>query len=93
MKATAHMARRQLEAVMTRQPNYIGQQSYSWYIHCKGLVSFSFRPLTPITYEQVCNETLDSLSEYFEEIVEEAAHLKSADVSYSVSSCGALLYE
>lgn len=40
-------------------------------------------PLTPLTYEQVCDETLDSLSEYFEEIIEEAAQLKSADVSYS----------
>ncbi|GFG40499.1 hypothetical protein Cfor_06511 [Coptotermes formosanus] len=40
-------------------------------------------PLTHVTYEQVCNETLESLSEYFEEIVEEAAHLKAADVSYS----------
>lgn len=40
-------------------------------------------PLTPLTYEQACNDTLDSLSEYFEEVVEEASHLKSADVSYS----------
>jgi len=44
-------------------------------------------------YEQVCNETLDSLSEYFEEIIEEAPQLKSADVSYSVSNCGASIYE
>lgn len=35
-------------------------------------------------YEKVCEETLDSLSEYFEEIVEIASHLKSADVSYGV---------
>jgi len=41
----------------------------------------------------VCNETLDSLSDYFEEIIEEAAQLKSADVSYSVSNCGASRYE
>jgi hypothetical protein len=40
----------------------------------------------------VCNETLESLSEYFEEIVEEAAHLKAADVSYSVSNFGASFY-
>ncbi|KAJ4429654.1 hypothetical protein ANN_21855 [Periplaneta americana] len=40
-------------------------------------------PLTPLTYEQVCNETLDSLSEYFEELVESAPHLKAADVSCS----------
>jgi len=41
----------------------------------------------------VCNETLDSLSEYFEEIIEGAAQLKSADVSCSVSNCDASLYE
>lgn len=35
-------------------------------------------------YEKVCEETLDSLSEYFEELVEVASHLKSADVSYGV---------
>lgn len=84
------MARMQLEAVMPRQPHYLGQ---SWYSHCKKLVSFSCRPLTPLKYEQVCNETLDSLSDYFEEIIEEAAQLKSADVSYSVSNCGASRYE
>jgi hypothetical protein len=78
---------------MPRQPHYLARQSYSLYSHCKDLVSFSCRPLTPVTYEQVCNETLDSLSEYFEEIIEEAAQLKSADVSYSVSNCGASLYD
>lgn len=35
-------------------------------------------------YEKVCEETLESLTEYFEEIVEGAAHLKLADVSYGV---------
>jgi hypothetical protein len=36
------------------------------------------------TFEKVCEETLESLTEYFEEIVEEAYNLKSGDVSYSV---------
>ncbi|KAF5286870.1 hypothetical protein FQA39_LY00403 [Lamprigera yunnana] len=36
-----------------------------------------------ITYEKVCEETLESLAEYFEVIVENAQHLKSADVEYS----------
>ncbi|KAJ3621314.1 hypothetical protein MTP99_003465 [Tenebrio molitor] len=35
------------------------------------------------TFEKVCEETLESLTEYFEEIVEEAYNLKSGDVSYS----------
>ncbi|KAJ9589814.1 hypothetical protein L9F63_027926, partial [Diploptera punctata] len=40
-------------------------------------------PLTPITYEKVCDETLDSLADYFEELIEKATHLKLADVSNS----------
>lgn len=35
-------------------------------------------------YEKVCDETLDSLTEYFEELIEAAAHLPDADVSYGV---------
>lgn len=35
-------------------------------------------------FEKVCDETLDSLTEYFEEIVEAAAHLDGADVTYGV---------
>ncbi|XP_029162704.1 frataxin homolog, mitochondrial [Nylanderia fulva] len=38
--------------------------------------------LSPVEYERICDETLDSLSEYFEELVEAAAHLPDADVSY-----------
>jgi len=36
-----------------------------------------------VTFERVCEETLDSLSEYIEELVEQASHLQSADVGYS----------
>lgn len=36
------------------------------------------------TYDRVCNETLLALNDYFEELVEEASHLKNADVAYSV---------
>lgn len=35
-------------------------------------------------YERICNETLDSLSEYFEDLIEAAAHLPDADVVYGV---------
>lgn len=37
------------------------------------------------TFEKVCEETLESLCEIFEEAIEKAGHLKSADVSYGVS--------
>lgn len=39
-----------------------------------------------VKFEQVCDETLDSLSEYFEELIEGAQHLQAADVSYGVSN-------
>lgn len=38
--------------------------------------------LSSVQYEKVCDETLDSLTEYFEELVEAATHLPDADVSY-----------
>lgn len=38
----------------------------------------------PYDFEKACNETLESLTEYFEHIVEESDNLKSADVAYSV---------
>nr|XP_012225438.1 PREDICTED: frataxin homolog, mitochondrial [Linepithema humile] len=38
--------------------------------------------LSSVQYEKVCNETLESLTEYFEELIEAAAHLSDGDVSY-----------
>ncbi|XP_037921437.1 frataxin homolog, mitochondrial isoform X2 [Hermetia illucens] len=38
--------------------------------------------LDPVQYEKACSETLESLSEYFEEIVEQVDHLKMSDISY-----------
>lgn len=37
-----------------------------------------------LEFEKACVETLESLNDYFEELVENSEHLKSADVSYSV---------
>ncbi|XP_063906764.1 frataxin homolog, mitochondrial-like [Zophobas morio] len=36
-----------------------------------------------LTFEKACDETLESLTEYFEQIVEEDDSFKSGDVSYS----------
>ncbi|CAL1674728.1 unnamed protein product [Lasius platythorax] len=38
--------------------------------------------LSSVQYERICDETLDSLTECFEELIEAAAHLSDADVSY-----------
>lgn len=39
-----------------------------------------------VTFESVCSETLESLCDYMEKLVEETNFLKSADVTYGVQS-------
>lgn len=39
--------------------------------------------LDRLKFEQLCSETLTSLADYFEELVESSPHLKNSDVSYS----------
>ncbi|XP_035792006.1 frataxin homolog, mitochondrial-like [Anopheles albimanus] len=39
--------------------------------------------IDPVTFEAVCSETLESLCDYFEELVEETSSLTQADVMYS----------
>ncbi|XP_076654904.1 frataxin [Halictus rubicundus] len=38
--------------------------------------------LTDVQFEKVTDETLDSLTEYFDELIEKSSHLAEADVSY-----------
>lgn len=38
-----------------------------------------------VVFEEICNETLESLCDYFEEIVEESPNFKGADITFSVS--------
>lgn len=38
--------------------------------------------LTPVEFERISDETLDSLTEYFDELIEQTTHLSDADVSY-----------
>lgn len=42
------------------------------------------REISATEYDKVSNETLESLTEFFDEIVEQAEHLEDADVSYGV---------
>lgn len=46
-------------------------------------MSFTFRP--KIDFEQVCNDTLESLFEYFDQIVEDSPQLDNPDITFSVS--------
>ncbi|XP_039499219.1 frataxin homolog, mitochondrial [Drosophila santomea] len=61
-------------------------------IQCKGSIAnrrfFSSEietesTLDGATYERVCSDTLDALSDYFEELTENAAELQGTDVAYS----------
>ncbi|KAL4706889.1 hypothetical protein ACJJTC_012348 [Scirpophaga incertulas] len=56
------------------------------------LRSFSAKPsdevdstdcIDPSIFEEICSETLESLSDYFEEIIDQSPNLKGADVTYS----------
>ncbi|XP_065350724.1 frataxin homolog, mitochondrial [Cloeon dipterum] len=40
------------------------------------------KPLDLPTYDHICSETLESLTEFFEQAVEDCSHLKDADVTY-----------
>lgn len=53
-------------------------------VSAKKIYLHDFRELSFVQYEKVCDETLDSLTEYFEELIETAAHLPDTDVSYGV---------
>ena len=38
-----------------------------------------------VTFESVCGDTIESLTDYFEELVEADPKLAKADIAYSVS--------
>lgn len=40
--------------------------------------------IDPLKFEEVCEDTLESLCDYFEELIENSIHLKGADVTYGV---------
>lgn len=45
----------------------------------------SLEVVDQVTFEEICNETLESLCDYFEELIEQSPNLKGADVMFSVS--------
>ena len=44
------------------------------------------------TFEAVCAETLESLCDYFDEIIEQTSHLNTADVTFGVKPFKLNLY-
>lgn len=47
---------------------------------------FSSETISPIDYEHFCSETLESLGDYFEELVESTSELETADVLNKVNA-------
>ncbi|XP_045446832.1 frataxin homolog, mitochondrial [Melitaea cinxia] len=39
--------------------------------------------LDPLVYDKICTETLESLYEYFEELIDQSPNLKGADITFS----------
>lgn len=39
----------------------------------------------PVVFEEYCSNTLESLCEYFEDLIEQSSNFKGADVIFSVS--------
>nr|CAD7587065.1 unnamed protein product [Timema genevievae] len=43
---------------------------------------FVTKPLDPLSFDHICDDTLVSLCDYFEELIEDCSHLVSSDVTY-----------
>lgn len=62
-------------------PNYVNNKDFN-----------TLPPIDPIgkgildinTFEVVCSDTIESLCDYFEELVESSTHLQNSDITYGV---------
>lgn len=83
--ASAHF---HLCAVANNSPgSQLAQQKQQLHAICHRLYSNQTETdscLDSVTYERVCSETLDGLSDYFDELVENATDLNGTDVAYGV---------
>ncbi|XP_059470696.1 frataxin homolog, mitochondrial [Neocloeon triangulifer] len=59
--------------------------TYSQQIFIRRLIHSNYdrtKPLDLQTYDHICSETLESLTEFFEQAVEDCPHLKDPDVTF-----------
>nr|CAD7424867.1 unnamed protein product [Timema monikensis] len=49
---------------------------------CVLLCTLEIIPLDPLSFDHICDDTLVSLCDYFEELIEDCSHLVSSDVTY-----------
>ncbi|XP_050525239.1 frataxin homolog, mitochondrial [Daktulosphaira vitifoliae] len=52
-------------------------------VHCVSKFCSIEKYNNKINFEQICNETLEALCDYFEHVIEESPHLNNPDITYS----------
>ncbi|CAG9559580.1 unnamed protein product [Danaus chrysippus] len=50
---------------------------------CTGPLYVPAEGIEPVVFEKICSETLESLFEYFEELIDQSPQLKGADITFS----------
>lgn len=68
------------------------QRKVEFHIERRNFSAFSKSPdysevplMDLVTFESICSDTLESLTDYFEELVEADPQLQKSDIEYSVS--------
>lgn len=92
IRTSRWLTRRQIDIisqVALRRYSYVSSRNTSRNIIERRFASSSSSTqvceIDPAVFEEICSETLESLCDYFEEIVESDPNLKGADITYSVS--------
>lgn len=80
--------------ICSQKPQILHLQNARFIIITKKFSAFSKSPeyssiplMDQVKFESLCSETLETLLEYFEEIVENDPNLENTDVGYSVGIC------
>lgn len=106
LRTSRCLARRQINSLALVIPQYSSAKTIKYSCNfplIRRLSASSDYPqaenVDPLVFEEICNETLESLCDYFEELLDQNPSIKGADVTYSVSifflwvSCYYNLYE
>lgn len=96
LRTSRCLVRRQINSLALAIPQYSSAKTIKYsYISplIRRLSASSDNPqaeyVDPVVFEEVCNETLESLCDYFEELLDQNPTIKGADVTYSVSKVDA----
>lgn len=92
LRTSRCLARRQINSLSLAIPQYSSAKTLKYSYNSplfRRLSTSSDNPqaeyVDPVVFEEICNETLESLCDYFEELIDQNPSIKGADVTYSVS--------